>query len=159
MQGIEESDRTTMANNNMELNIKICLLEYQPENEVCENNDNDSELINEDKGEEEIEMLTQTDVLSTARTTNKVITNVIENNNICITSVDNISQKKKSNKNQPLLKFPSSNSSPLSSLFPGFKSSSHNLMCHLDSPVHEKISLNNLEITLFRKKIQKIDIN
>ncbi|CAG8630309.1 8090_t:CDS:2, partial [Diversispora eburnea] len=92
----------------------------------------------------------QTDVLSTARAVNKAITNVIENNNIHITSVDDTPQKKKSNKNQPLPKSPSPDSSP-----PSFSSSGRDLMRHLDSPVHEKIDLNDLDNTLFKSKNSK----
>ncbi|CAG8584113.1 6107_t:CDS:2 [Ambispora leptoticha] len=44
----------------------------------------------------------QTDVLSTVRAINKATTNFMENNNnICITSVNDTPQKKESNKNQP----------------------------------------------------------
>ncbi|CAG8676066.1 15024_t:CDS:2, partial [Acaulospora colombiana] len=58
----------------------------------------------------------QTDVLSTARAINKATTNFMENNNnICITSVNDTPQKKESNKNQPLPKSPSPDSSPPSS--------------------------------------------
>ncbi|CAG8523796.1 7028_t:CDS:1 [Paraglomus brasilianum] len=42
--------------------------------------------------------------------------------------------------------------SPPSSPSPGSKSSGRDLMHYLDSPVHEKIDLNDLENTLFREK-------
>ncbi|RHZ82088.1 hypothetical protein Glove_114g62 [Diversispora epigaea] len=89
----------------------------------------------------------RTDVLSTARAINKATTNVIENNNIYLTSVDDTPQKKKSNKNQPLPKFPSPNSLP-----PSFSSSGRDLIHHLDSSVHKKIDLNDLDNTLFKSK-------
>ncbi|CAG8485893.1 2720_t:CDS:2 [Ambispora leptoticha] len=64
----------------------------------------------------------QTDVLSTARAINKATMNVKKNNNVYITSVDDTPQKKKSNKNQPLPKSPSSDSSCPCSPSPGSKS-------------------------------------
>ncbi|CAG8614789.1 7829_t:CDS:2, partial [Diversispora eburnea] len=88
----------------------------------------------------------QADVLSTARIVNKATTNVIKNN-IYITSVDDTPQKKESNKNQPL-----PNSSCPTSPSPVSTSSGRDLMRHLDSPVHEKIDLNDLDNTLFKSK-------
>ncbi|CAG8512388.1 6209_t:CDS:2, partial [Ambispora leptoticha] len=88
----------------------------------------------------------QTDILSTARAINKAIMNFMKNNNnICITSVNDTSWKKESNKNQPLPKSPS----------PSFSSSGRDLMHHLDSSVHEKIDLNDLDNTLFKSKNSK----
>ncbi|CAG8483342.1 5346_t:CDS:2 [Ambispora leptoticha] len=97
----------------------------------------------------------QTDVLSTARAINKATTNVmVDNNNICITSVDDTPQKKK-DKNQSLPKSPSPDSSCPSSPSPGSTSTSRDLMRHLDSPLHEKIDLNDLDNTLFRSTNSK----
>ncbi|CAG8573497.1 13901_t:CDS:2, partial [Ambispora leptoticha] len=63
----------------------------------------------------------QTGVLLTARVINKATTNFMKNNNDnCITSVNDTPQKKESNKNQPLPKSPSSDSQPPSSPSPGF---------------------------------------
>ncbi|CAG8644607.1 11613_t:CDS:2, partial [Racocetra fulgida] len=78
---------------------------------------------------------------------NKTITNVMENNNIYVISVEDTPQKKKSNKNKPLSKSPSPDSSRPSSPSPGSTSSGRDLMRYLDSSVHEKIDLNDLENT------------
>ncbi|CAG8537838.1 1219_t:CDS:10, partial [Ambispora leptoticha] len=91
----------------------------------------------------------QVDVLSTIQAMKEATT--VENATH-ITLIDDTPQKKKSNKNQPLPKSPSPDSSPPSSPSPGSKSSGRDLMRYLDSPVHEKIDLEN---TLFRKKNSK----